>query len=68
MIHKSITNDRVIRIVNENQRYGHNTGVCKNCGKTQDGCEPDARNYVCDHCGSNAVDGAEELLMAFMVL
>ena len=38
-------------------------GFCLSCGNQQYGVEPDAREYVCDKCGSNKVFGAEELIM-----
>ena len=39
-------------------------GLCLSCGEWQYGmCEPDARNYKCDQCGSYAVTGAEEALL-----
>ncbi len=64
-MHKSITMPRVARLVSSNERKCENKGICKACGKTKsEGCEPDARDYLCDHCGANAVDGAEELLFA----
>jgi len=40
-----------------------NTGICVECGNAQDGCEPDAREYVCDDCGEPKVYGAEEIFM-----
>jgi len=38
-------------------------GICLNCGEQRDSCEPDARNYECEHCGEKQVFGVEELLM-----
>jgi hypothetical protein len=38
-------------------------GFCTACGYMQDGCEPDAREYVCDDCGEPKVYGAEELAL-----
>lgn len=37
-------------------------GICRSCGAQQGGCEPDARDYTCEACGSPEVYGAEELL------
>jgi len=37
-------------------------GFCLDCGHEQDGCEPDARKYTCDSCGTKRVFGAEECL------
>ncbi len=38
-------------------------GFCTHCGEEQYGCEPDARGYECESCGSFSVFGAEELLI-----
>jgi len=38
-------------------------GFCIVCGFEQGGCEPDAREYVCESCGAKTVYGAEELLI-----
>lgn len=38
-------------------------GFCTACDHEQSQCEPDARNYTCESCGSNTVFGAEELLI-----
>ena len=36
---------------------------CIKCGEwTYVGCEPDAREYECESCGSRAVYGAEEVV------
>ena len=40
-----------------------NWGFCLVCGYQQDGCEPDASNYVCEACGNTMVFGAEEILI-----
>lgn len=40
-----------------------NPGFCLACGKQQDGCEPDARNYECERCGAWQVFGAQEILL-----
>jgi hypothetical protein len=40
-----------------------NPGFCLACGNEQEGCEPDARNYVCEACGERKVFGAEELVL-----
>jgi len=49
-------------IENEND-----VGFCLACGAEQEGCEPDARKYICDTCGMPKVYGAEELLMMNLV-
>lgn len=38
-------------------------GICVECGATRSGCEPDARKYECEECGTNSVYGAEEILV-----
>jgi len=38
-------------------------GICVYCGSAQDGCEPDARRYECEECGTKTVYGTEELLL-----
>jgi hypothetical protein len=47
-MHKSITLARVTRAVERSHNSLDNPGFCKACGKSADGCEPDARNYECD--------------------
>jgi len=42
-------------------------GFCLACGETQEGCEPDARKYVCESCEQPKVYGLEELLMMGLV-
>lgn len=62
-IHHSITLDRVIEAV-EGTMFGiGSTGFCTACGEEQEGCEPDARNYLCEGCEECEVFGAEELLL-----
>lgn len=40
-----------------------NPGFCITCGNEQGGCEPDARGYTCESCGTPTVYGADELLL-----
>lgn len=40
-----------------------NPGFCLACGEEAMGCEPDARNYRCEHCGRSQVFGADDLLV-----
>jgi hypothetical protein len=54
-----ISQDRIMRAIES----GESIGFCKECGHSQDGCEPDARNYPCESCGAMAVYGAEEILI-----
>jgi hypothetical protein len=39
------------------------SGFCRACGEEAGCCEPDARNYKCEACGSNQVFGAAELFL-----
>lgn len=38
-------------------------GFCIVCGNERGGCEPDARNYVCEACGAEQVFGSDELAL-----
>jgi hypothetical protein len=38
-------------------------GVCVACGELADGCEPEARAYECEVCGTPTVYGIGEALM-----
>jgi hypothetical protein len=40
------------------------TGFCLECGNEQYGCEPDARDIVCEACRMPTVCGAEEILLS----
>jgi hypothetical protein len=66
-IHKSITIDRIAEAVERQNSSLDNPGFCIACGEDADGCEPDAREYECEHCGENKVYGAAELLIMFGV-
>lgn len=59
-IHPSVTTDRVLSAVQEDD----NIGICLLCGKDQRGCEPDMRNGRCENCGGDYVSGAEEILIS----
>lgn len=62
-IHPSVTQARVIEAVQRGMTGLDNPGICLACGEDADGCEPDARRYVCECCGERAVYGVEELLI-----
>jgi len=62
-MHKSLTINRILHAVERRNRTLDNPGFCIACGKSSNECEPDAREYVCGHCGKRAVYGAEELLI-----
>ena len=62
-LHHSITTDRVLALAESQLLDLENPGICKACGSEQDGCEPDARNYICESCEQPQVFGASELLM-----
>lgn len=59
MTFRQIDNDALAAAL-EDDDY---SGFCTACGYQQDGCEPDAREYKCDHCGEHSVYGAEELVL-----
>ena len=58
-LHKSITTERIMAAVQADDYIV----FCVVCGAEESGIEPDARKYVCESCGENAVYGAEELLI-----
>lgn len=63
IIHPSVTLARVVEAVERHNASLDNPGICISCGADQDGCEPDACELECEHCGQFAVYGAEELLI-----
>jgi hypothetical protein len=58
-MHKSITTDRVMKAVQEDD----NMGFCTECGEEHYQCEPDMQAGTCETCGTETVVGAEELLI-----
>ncbi len=60
-VHNSITLKRVTEAVERYNNSLDNPGFCLECGQEQDDCEPDARDYKCEHCGTNRVYGAFEI-------
>lgn len=67
-MHPSLTVDRVQEAHQRQMTTLDNPGFCLNCGEEQGGCEPDAREYRCEHCGKHQVYGAEEILLMFIDL
>lgn len=65
-MHPSVTADRVCEAVKRRMTTLDNPGFCVACGEEADSCEPDARNYKCEHCGKRKVFGADELLLYLM--
>ena len=61
--HRSITPQRIADAVKRSIFDLDNPGFCISCGHEQDGCEPDAREYICESCGEATVFGAEELMI-----
>jgi hypothetical protein len=59
---RDLRDERVADAVDRRMRTLDNPGFCIACGSEQDGCEPDARHYECEHCGEHEVYGADELL------
>jgi hypothetical protein len=62
-MHPSVTKARIVEAVERHNASLDNPGICILCGADADGCEPDARRYVCEQCGERGVYGAEELLL-----
>ena len=61
-IHPSITQERVVKLV-QSQMFGlEDPGLCIACGAERGQCEPDAQEYECEECEQNTVYGAQELL------
>lgn len=58
-IHHSITQERVMEAVERQLSSLDNPGICIACGADADGCEPDAREYVCEVCGKPSVYGVK---------
>ena len=58
-MHKSITLDRVIELVEQDDCMG----ICLACGEDAYGVEPDAWKYPCESCQKDEVYGADEILM-----
>jgi predicted RNA-binding Zn-ribbon protein involved in translation (DUF1610 family) len=54
-----VTLEQIMQAIEEDDYIG----FCLSCGEEASGCEPDARNYVCESCGEEQVFGAEELLI-----
>jgi hypothetical protein len=61
--HPSITIERVMKAVEFEMFTLEDPGFCLACGEEASGCEPDARNYLCENCGKLEVFGAKELLL-----
>lgn len=62
-IHKSVTEARVLELVENRELCLDNPGICLSCGEDNEGCEPDARNYECESCSDENVFSAEEILL-----
>lgn len=62
-VHKSVTLDRVVDLVEQQSRSLEDPGICLFCGVEASGVEPDARRYKCESCGEHYVYGAEQLLI-----
>jgi len=66
-VHQSITLDVVIEAVKRGMSSVDNPGFCIACGEEVEGVEPDARKYECDFCGEDAVYGADEIAINWVV-
>ena len=65
-VHESITLDVLMDAVERRENELDNPGFCITCGEEHYSCEPDAREYECEHCGEHSVYGAEEILLNMM--
>ena len=65
-VHTSVTLEVVMDSCDRRSTGLDNPGFCLSCGEEADGCEPDARGYVCDSCDCPHVWGAEEILLSGM--
>lgn len=62
MAKAKVTLKQVMNAIERRDTHLDNPGFCLACGHEQEGCEPDAREYVCEECGEKKVYGAEECL------
>lgn len=62
-LHKSITFERLEDAIDRQVSGLDNPGFCITCGDEVGGCEPDARQYPCDSCGTNTVYAPAEILI-----
>lgn len=63
-IHKLVTEQRIINLIEDRNTSLSNPGLCIACGVEADECEPDARKYECEFCEKKTVFAPEELLMS----
>lgn len=61
-VHPHVTVERIVDAAHRRLYSLDDPGFCLACGEENDGCEGDARGYVCHYCDAPAVYGAEELL------
>jgi hypothetical protein len=54
---------RTFTLARLEQASSDQSGLCLNCGHSQDCCEPDARKYRCDACKLNFIYGTEEIVL-----
>lgn len=66
-IHSSLTAQRVAEASRKCLFGTVNTGFCTKCGKSQEGCEPDAWEYKCNNCGNNTVYSAVIMMTTFLL-
>ena len=61
-IHKSVTLERLMEMVDRRNNSLDNPGICLACGEEDFSCDPDTSRKTCEHCGYPSVYGAEEAL------
>jgi hypothetical protein len=62
-LHPKLTVEIILEAAWRLENSLDNPGFCNECGAEVEAVEPDARKYKCGACGTNAVYGAEELLL-----
>jgi hypothetical protein len=63
IIHHTVTQPRVIKLMEAELFTLDNPGICLVCGAGHNECEPDATNYECHECGQHFVFGAGEIML-----
>lgn len=65
-MHPNVTLEKLMEMGQRRNTSLDNPGICLTCGEEQEGCEPDARKYKCEHCGDNNVYGEDDLIMMML--
>jgi len=60
---QKLTTEILMDAIERRDTHLDNPGFCIKCGEEHFECEPDARGYKCDSCGTDTVYAPEEILM-----